>query len=160
MTGRANARPMTGSAPPDDRLRAEPGISRFTSARFRVRAIARPQRCKCTSGNAQSRPAPYFTFTSVAKPACDQVAPGFAGFLGLRRLALTGFCELAGLMLSGLPAAAGVAADSDSLKNARHPGVSWDLFLIMQAVMRSTSGMSALQSRNASALQACCCSSV
>src|SRR5437667_3287070 len=95
-----------------------------------------------------------------SKPACDQVAPGFAGFLGLRGLTLTGFCELAGPMLSGLPAAAGVAADSDSLKNARHPGVSWDLFLIMQAVMRSTSGISALQRRNASPLQACCCSSV
>src|SRR5438034_228471 len=90
--------------------------------------------------------------------ACDHVAPGFAGFFGLRGLALTGFCEPAGLMLSGPPAAAGVAVDSDSLKCARHPGVSWDLFLIMQAVMRSTSGISAPQSRNASPLQACRCS--
>jgi len=92
--------------------------------------------------------------------ACDQVAPGLAGFLGVRGLALTPFPALAGLMLSGFPAATGVAAASGPLKNARHPGVSWDLFLIMQAVMRSTSGISALQSRNASALQACCCSSV
>ncbi len=92
--------------------------------------------------------------------ACGQVAPGFAGFLGVRGLALTGFREFAGLMLSGLPAATGVAAASGSLKNARHPGVSWDLFLIMQAVMRSTSGMSALQRRNASPLQACSCSGV
>lgn len=90
--------------------------------------------------------------------ACDQVAPGLAGFLGVRSLALTPFLAFAGLMLSRFPAATGVG--SGSLKNARHPGVSWDLFLIMQAVMRSTSGISALQSRNASALQACCCSSV
>jgi hypothetical protein len=100
-----------------------------------------------------------------AGPQCksprDQVAPGFAGFLGLRGLALAGLCAFAGLMLSGLPAAAGVIAGSGSgLKNARHPGVSWDLFLIMQTVTRSTSGISALQRRNASALQACCCSSV
>jgi hypothetical protein len=92
--------------------------------------------------------------------ACDQVSPGLAGFLGVRGLALAPFRALAGLMLSGFPAATGVTADSDSLKNARHPGVSWDLFLTMQAVMRSTSGMSAPQSLNASALQACCCSSV
>ena len=92
--------------------------------------------------------------------ACDQVAPGLAGFLGVRGLALTPFPALAGLMLSGFPAATGVAAASGPLKNARHPGVSWDLFLIMQAVMRSISGISGLQSRNASALQACCCSSV
>ncbi len=92
--------------------------------------------------------------------ACDQVAPGLAGFLGVRGLAPMPFPALAGLMLSGFPAATGVAAASGPLKNARHPGVSWDLFLIMQAVMRSTSGMSALQRRNASALQACCCSSV
>jgi hypothetical protein len=94
------------------------------------------------------------------KPTWDQVAPGFAGFLGLRGLALAGLCAFAGLMLSGLPAAACVTVDSGSLKNARHPGVSWDLFLIMQTVTRPTSGISALQRRNASALQACCCSSV
>jgi hypothetical protein len=99
--------------------------------------------------------------STSAGPQCkstwDQVA---AGFLGLRGLALAGLCAFAGLMASGLPAAAGVTVDSGSLKNARHPGVSWDLFLIMQTVTRPTSGISALQRRNASALQACCCSSV
>jgi hypothetical protein len=79
--------------------------------------------------------------------------------LGLRGLALTPFRAFAGLMLSGFPAG-GVAAASFSLKNVRHPGVSWDLFLIMQAVMRATSGMSAPQRRNASPLQACSCSGV
>jgi hypothetical protein len=74
-------------------------------------------------------------------------------------LVLTPFRALAGLMLSGFPAG-GVTVASFSLKNARHPGVSWDLFLIMQAVMRATSGMSAPQRRNASPLQACSCSGV
>jgi hypothetical protein len=88
-----------------------------------------------------------------------QVWPGFAGFLGLRGLALTGFREDAGLMLRGLPEATGVSAGapsgSDDLKYTRQPGVSCDLFLIMQAVTRSTSGMSAPQRRNASPLHAC-----
>jgi hypothetical protein len=93
--------------------------------------------------------------------AAGQVAPGVAGFLGLRGLTLPGLRDAAGLMLSGLPAATGVTADSGSgLKNTRHPGESCDLFLIMQTVTRSTSGISAPQSRNASSLQACCSSGV
>jgi hypothetical protein len=86
-----------------------------------------------------------------------QVVLGFAGFLGLR--ALTGFRECVGLMLRGLPAATGVTSGS-GLKKARQPGESWDLFLTMQTVTRSTSGISELQRRNASLLQACCCSGV
>jgi hypothetical protein len=79
-----------------------------------------------------------------------------ASFLDLDGFALAGFRAVAGLMPSGLPAAAGAAVASGSgLKNARHPGVNWDLFLIMQAVTRSTSAISAPQSRNASGLQAC-----
>jgi len=35
-TGRADARPMTGAARPDDRLRIEPGISRFPDAQLRI----------------------------------------------------------------------------------------------------------------------------
>jgi hypothetical protein len=89
-----------------------------------------------------------------------QVAAGFAGFFGLRGLALTGFREDAGLMLSGLPAATGSTAGAGSLKNTRQPGESCDLFRIMQTVTRSTSGISALQSRNASSLHACCSSCV
>lgn len=89
-----------------------------------------------------------------------QVAAGF-GFLVLRDLAPTAFREVAGLMLRGLPVATGVAAGSGSfLKNLRQSGLSCALFLIMQTVTRSTSGMSELQSRNASPLQACCCSGV
>jgi len=88
-----------------------------------------------------------------------QVAPGLAGCFGLRGLTLPGLRDAAGLMLSGLPATTGVTADS-GLKNTRHPGESCDLFLIMQTVTRSTSGISALQSRNASSLQACCSSGV
>lgn len=93
-----------------------------------------------------------------------QVAAGFAGFLGLRGLALTGFREVAGRMLRGLPALTDVTSDGrsgpDDLKTARQPGVSWDLFLTMQAVMRSTFGMSELHSRNASPVHACSCSGV
>ena len=87
-----------------------------------------------------------------------QVA-GLAGFLCLRTLAdLRG---PVGLIAIGLPAGAdAVRLGSGPLNCARHPGESWDLFLIMQTVTRSTSGISALQSRNASGLQACCCSSV
>jgi hypothetical protein len=82
----------------------------------------------------------------AADPWPDQVSPGFAGFLDLDGFALAGFRALAGLMLSGLPAAAGAAVASGSgLKNARHTGVNCDLFLIMQAVTRSTSGISAPQ---------------
>src|SRR5258708_22132451 len=80
-------------------------------------------------------------------------AQSSAGFLGLRGLALTGFCELAGLMLRGRPAAAAETWGSGSdLKYARQPGVSCDLFLTMQAVTRSTSGTSAPQRRSASSV--------
>jgi len=79
----------------------------------------------------------------------------------LRGLTLTGFREDGGLMLSGRPATTGVtAASGPGLKNTRQPGLSCDFFLIMQTVTRSTSGISALHSRNASPLQACCSSGV
>jgi len=45
-------------------------------------------------------------------------------------------------------------------KKARHCGDNCDLLRIMQVLMRSTSGISELQSRNASGAQACCCSKV
>src|ERR1700737_3671591 len=80
-------------------------------------------------------------------------------FPGFARLGADSFREDAGLMLRGLPEATGVTAGapsgSDDLKYTRQPGVSCDLFLIMQAVTRSTSGMSAPQRRNASPLHAC-----
>ena len=96
-----------------------------------------------------------------ASPHRGQVARRFAGFLDFRHLALTGFRAVAGLMLRGLPAATGVTAASGSgLKNARQPGLSWDLFLTMQAVTRSTSGISELHKRNASPLHACSSSGV
>jgi len=78
----------------------------------------------------------------------------YEGFLGLR-----GFRRWPGLMLSGLPAATGTTSGSGR-KYARQPGLSWDCFLTMQAVTRSTSGISALHSANASPLQACSSSGV
>jgi hypothetical protein len=97
-----------------------------------------------------------------AAPAiAGQVAAGFFGFLDFRALLLTGFREVAGRMASGRPATTGVtAASGPDLKNARQPGLSCDWFLTMQAVTRSTSGISALQRRNASPEHACSSSGV
>ena len=91
-----------------------------------------------------------------------QLAAGLAGFLDLCDLALTGFREVTGRMLSGRPAATGVtvASAGSGLKNARQRGLSCDLLRIMQTVTRSTSGISGPHSRNASSLQACCSSGV
>ena len=97
-------------------------------------------------------------FAGIATSRRAQVSAGF--FFGLDALVLLLFA--AGLIAIGRPA--GVAAlSSDSgpgLKNARQPGESWDLLRIMQAVTRSTSGISGPHRRNASPLQACCCSGV
>src|SRR5882757_4960493 len=90
----------------------------------------------------------------------DQVAAGFfAGFFdaGLRALLATGL-RATGLMLVGSPAA--TLGSGSGLNCARHPGESWDLLRTMQAVTRSTSGISGPQSRNASPVQACSCSGV
>jgi hypothetical protein len=98
---------------------------------------------------------------SPARQRRGQVARRF--FLCFRDLALAGFRECVGLMLRGRPAATGVTAASGSgsgLNWARQGGLSCDLFLAMQAVTRSTSGISALQRRNASLVHACCCSGV
>lgn len=60
--------------------------------------------------------------------------------------------------LMGLATASrGSASD---LKWARQAGESWDFLATMHAVTRPTSGMAALQRRNASLLQACSCSGV
>src|SRR3954453_11689072 len=100
-----------------------------------------------------------------------------AGFLGLRGFALVDLAPLdlarvdlaletlrgvAGLIAIGPPAGAAAASVGwgPDLKNARHSGESCDLLRIMHAVTRSTSGISGPQSRNASGLQACCCSGV
>src|ERR1700687_4417055 len=132
-------------------------IARFSACWHRLRRIL-PLRASGNGGSSANKPSPKSREPQGGQARRGQVSPGLAAFLGWRGCALTGFRALAGLMLSGLPAA---TADSGSgLKNARHPGVSCDLFLIMQAVTRSTSGISALQSRNASGLQACCSSSV
>ena len=100
----------------------------------------------------------YWFFAGIATSRRAQVSAGF--FFGLGALVLLLFA--AGLIAIGRPA--GVAAlSSDSgpgLKNARQHGESWDLLRIMQAVTRSTSGISGPHRRNASPLQACCCSGV
>src|SRR5258708_14215061 len=83
------------------------------------------------------------SLTLLAKtPSRAQVASGF-GFLDLRDLVLTGLREVAGLMRSGLPAATGVTS-GPGLKNALQPGLSCDLFLIMQTVTPAASGISVL----------------
>ena len=55
---------------------------------------------------------------------------------------------------------AALAAGSRDLKNTRQPGLSNALLRIMQTVMRSMFGISEPQTRNASPVQACCCSGV
>ena len=88
-----------------------------------------------------------------------QVA-GLAGFLCLRSLAAD-LRGPAGLIAIGLPAGADAARlGSGPLNCARHPGESWDFLATMQAVTRSTLGISALQRRKASPVQACSCSGV
>jgi hypothetical protein len=86
----------------------------------------------------------------------------FAGFLALRGLAPTALRGVVGRMTVGRPAGlAAVALGSGSdLNCARQTGESWDFLATMQAVTRSTSGISELQSRNASPVQACSCSGV
>jgi len=91
-----------------------------------------------------------------------QVEAGFfAGFLVLR-LALTDLRGVAGLIAIGLPAGATAArlGSGSGLNCARHGGESCDFLATMQAVTRSTSGISELQSRKASLVQACSCSGV
>ena len=85
----------------------------------------------------------------------------FAGFLALR-LALTDFRGVVGLIAIGLPAGAAVAwlGSGSGLNCARQGGESCDFLANMQAVTRSTSGISELQSRKASLVQACSCSGV
>jgi hypothetical protein len=89
-----------------------------------------------------------------------QVAAGFAGFLGLRALAAD-FRGVVGLIVIGLLTGAELAwLGSGPLNCARHPGESWDFLATMQAVTRSTLGISELQRRKASPVQACSCSGV
>ena len=85
---------------------------------------------------------------------------GFLGFFDLRVLAaLRG---VAGRIAIGLPAAAVEArlGSGSGLNCARHSGESCDFLAAMQAVTRSTSGISELHSRKASLVQACSCSGV
>ena len=97
-----------------------------------------------------------------------QVLECLADFLDLRALALLADLALvadlrgaAGLIAIGLPAGADVAwLGSGPLNCARHGGESWDFLATMQAVTRSTLGISELQRRKASPVQACSCSGV
>ena len=102
-----------------------------------------------------------FVANKTVKPRDVRHAAGFAGFL-LRGLALTALRGVAGRITIGRPAdrAETSSGSGPDLNCARQGGESCDLFLIMQAVMRSTSGMSALHRRNASLVQAFCCSAV
>jgi len=87
----------------------------------------------------------------------DQVEVGLASFLCLRDFARAGLRTVTGLMRKDLSGTAAVCL-GPGLKYTRHPGESSDFLLTMQAVTRSTSGISELQSRNASPLQAACSS--
>jgi hypothetical protein len=97
--------------------------------------------------------------TGLETGARRQVA-GRAGFLGLRTLAdLRG---AVGRIAIGLPAGAATArtGSGSGLNWARHDGDSCDFLATMQAVTRSTLGISELHSRKASLVQACSCSGV
>jgi hypothetical protein len=59
-------------------------------------------------------------------------------------------------LAAGLRAPTGVARAAGSRKNCAQPGLNCVRFWIMQAVTRSTSGITALQSRKASPVQSCC----
>jgi hypothetical protein len=63
-------------------------------------------------------------------------------------------------MTVGRPAGLAAASLGSGLKCARQAGESWDFLATMQAVTRLISGISELQSRNASPVQACSCSGV
>src|SRR5262245_39710908 len=106
-----------------------------------------------------NKPSPKRGSSWESRRALVQVAAGFWTFFDL---ALDLDLDLdvraaTGVMLVGLPVA---AACGLGLKNFRHSGESWDCFRTMQAVTRSMSGISELQRRNASGLQACCSSAV
>src|SRR6185437_1082487 len=98
---------------------------------------------------------------------CQGLSQPLAGFLcrcgdlvslaPLTPLGATCLCAC-GLMFIGAPASA--TGSGPARKKTRQPGESSALRAIMQAVTRSTSGISELQSRNASPVQACCCSGV
>ena len=95
------------------------------------------------------------------KGICD-IAPcsGLGRFL-LRLARLGAVLVRRGFDIGRPAGAAAISSDSGpGLKNARQPGESWDLLRIIQAVTRSTSGISGPHRRNASPLQACCCSGV
>ena len=95
-----------------------------------------------------------------------QVEAGFfAGFLAsllALRLAVADLRGVAGLIAIGLPAGPLEArlGSGSGLNCARHGGESCDFLATMQAVTRSTFGISELQRRKASLVQACSCSGV
>jgi hypothetical protein len=108
----------------------------------RVSLLRRPQEQTATwrmaAPDADASSASDFDRPLTFRPG--QRAFGFAAFLGFFALAPTGFRAFAGVMARGLVALIG-AADGSGRKCARQAGLSWDLFWIMQTVMRSTSGM-------------------
>ncbi|HEV7881432.1 hypothetical protein [Bradyrhizobium sp.] len=120
------------------------------------RALLRPKAVQ-NSSNANE-----LLFGHRSIPGGGQVAlAGLAGFLVFLGLLLTGLRAVAGVMRTGFRAIlTGAATGSGDLKNTRQPGLSWDLFLIMQTVTRSTSGIASPHSRKASGVHACCCSGV
>ena len=87
---------------------------------------------------------------------------GFLACLLALRLAVADLRGVAGLIAIGLPAGplAARLGSGSGLNCARHGGESCDFLATMQAVTRSTLGISELQRRKASLVQACSCSGV
>src|SRR6266566_9286709 len=99
----------------------------------------RPVPSSTFNGASGSEPAALHGWTRLASAgqqrSCrsGQRTRDLARFLDLRGLAPTGLRALAGLTVSGRPAPTGVTDGPPSgRKWARHPGLSWDWFLIMQ----------------------------
>ena len=86
----------------------------------------------------------------------------FVGFLLALRLAVADLRGAVGLIAIGLAAGPLEArlGSGSGLNCARHGGESCDFLATMQAVTRSTLGISELQRRKASLVQACSCSGV
>jgi len=114
----------------DSPLRARPICVRFHPGGSTVGFCSIGTSCaNKKSPNGSIRTAAAVGSVSDANVVGRQVASGLTGFLGFRGLTLTGLRAVVGLMLRGFPTLTEVTSVAGwGLKNARQPGVSWDLF--------------------------------
>jgi hypothetical protein len=118
------------------------GLARTKRVRRRHRAATAGKRTRNAEGYRHGLP----SNRADAKPA-------IAGLRSRPVLPLSFLCAAGrGPAFAPLPAWPRAPAG----RTPGQPGERWDLFRIMQTVTRSTLGISALQSRNASPLLACC----